>query len=158
MHSQNSPLVNTGTSYFNIGKLATQTAGYHADYNQTFRTALPFLYTFSVSVILSNCVLQAGMTSFSESGRYPACFGHHHNPNSNNTNSVPGTMSWRSVVFDPPDPCSELQGKLKMQPTCSTRKFLPDPRLATRGTQDTSPILYLPFTLIQPLREYIPNS
>lgn len=158
MHSQNSPLVNTGTSYFNIRKLATQTAGYHADYNQTFGTAHLFLDTFSVLVILSNCVLQAGMTFFCESGRYPACFGQHHNPNSNNMNSVPGTRSQRSVVFDPPDPCSELQGKLKMQPISSTRKFLPDPRLATRGTQDTSPILYLPFTLIQSLREHIPNS
>lgn len=43
----------------------------------------------------------------------------------------------RSVVFDPPDPRSELQEKLKMQPTPSARKFLPDPRLATKGTQDT---------------------
>jgi len=68
-------------------------------------------------------------------------------------NSIPGTKSRRSVVFNPPDPCSELQGKLKMQPTASKRKFFPDPGLATKAIQYTSPVLCLLFTLIQPSKD-----
>lgn len=114
------------------------TASYHADHSQPFCTALLFLDAFSISVIWNNWTLQAGTTSFFQSGNQSACFGHHHNWDSNHMNSVPGTKSRRPVVFDPPDSCSELQGKIKMQPTSSARKFLPDPRLATERTQDTS--------------------
>lgn len=132
--SWNSPLVNSGTSYFNI----LQIASYHAGHNQPPSTALLFLDAFSIPVIQNKWTLQAGTASFFQPGKQPACSGHHHELHSNNMNSVPGTKSRRSVVFDPPDLCSELQGKIKMQPISSARKFLPDPRLATKGTQDAS--------------------
>lgn len=124
---------NTGTSYFNIMQLRLPVIML-----TTISFSVQLCYSWTLSQSLSSGTTEAGTTSFFQSGKQPACFGHHHSLDSNNMNSVPGTKSRRSVVFDPPDPHSELQGKIKMQPTSTTRKFLPDPKLATKGTQNTS--------------------